>query len=180
MGGVSVGVRLGAGVGAAAGAHQQNGRGGGGLLVQRRQRAPVGRLRAKGVVVKARMRALHDGRHVQRGAVQGHRAAPGLRAGLVGQAGVGVEQGNQMRAGRVAHQHQAGRVAAPARRLVLDKGQCARQRLRLLARRGVRQQRVVHRQHNHALRRPALHLVQKHRRRALVAQPPGAAMHHQH
>jgi hypothetical protein len=58
------------------------------------------------------MAGIHDRRHIQRPAVEQHETQWCFRARLVQQLRSGGEQGDQVRPGRMAHQHDIAAVDA--------------------------------------------------------------------
>ncbi|KAI1692846.1 sir2 family domain-containing protein [Ditylenchus destructor] len=175
--------RLSAGAVAALGrAHQQHRRRAGSQCVGGRHAAPEGRIGAEHAVVEGHVTALHQFGCIERCAVECHGAEPGAGALLAGNGRRCADQRREMRAGRVAHEHDAPGITAPRRSVRLRGGDGACDVLRLLHHVDLRHEAVAHRDQDEALlAHPVLDFPVDHRCGRLVAEHPGTAVdHHEH
>ncbi len=147
-------------------------------MVPGRDRAPGARVVAEGAVVEREVARLHDLHDIHRRAVQRDHRARALRAGVGQRRDIGAEQGDQMRAGRMPHQHRARRIAAPVLRVPLQVGDGRGHVARLHGRIGVGQHAVVDRHQHIAARQPVRRLRRGQAGIVLVALAPAAAVDH--
>ena len=122
---------------------------------------------------------VHDRRHIERAAVEQHVAPRWLGARLGQQLRPGGEQGDQVGAGRMAHQHDIATVDAEFWPILLHGGQRPRHVAHLFQRRRLGLQAVIDAGQGDAARQPAFQLVIDDAAQVLVAVLPAAAVDHQ-